>query len=424
MMNRRDFLASLCLCCLSGAADALPFRKDEGAGWMNTCKSGLPDHLRNHPLVAAAWSGLNPALVWDVHTHLLGDGASGSDCWISPKMQSIFYPQQFMQRQFFENGGCVDGERGNPGGQGNLEGGLDDAYLGRLAHLIDEFPMGAGAMLFAFDHTYTEDGSKDLSRAAFHVPNLHAINIAKRFPGRFRAVASIHPYRLDAVAELKLAAANGVVAIKWLPSAMGIDPASPRCDLFYEAMANLKLPLITHAGQERAVKGAHQQHFGNPLKLRRALDHGVRVVVAHCASMGEDRDLDRGSNGKYVESFELFARLMADSRYEKNLNADISALPQINRAHYLVKIIERPEWHDRLLNGSDYPLPGVIPLFSVDLFVEKGWLAKGDATVLKQIREYNPLLFDFVLKRSVRVGGKKLSDCIFETAKRFKPIEI
>ena len=416
-MNRRDFLASLCLCCLGGAADAMPFRKDAGANWMNSCKTGMPENLRHHSLVQEAWRGLAPEQVWDVHTHLLGDGASGSGCWISPKMQSIFYPQQFLQRKFFENGGCVDGNKANG------DGGLDDAYIARLAHLMDEFPPGAGAMLFAFDHTYTEAGTKDLSRAAFHVPNTHALAIAKRFPSRFRAVASIHPYRADAVAELKRTVANGAVAIKWLPSAMGIDPSSPRCDDFYETLAKLQIPLITHAGQERAVKGAHRQHFGNPLKLRRALDHGVRLVVAHCASMGEDRDIDHGANGKYVESFALFARLMADHRYDKNLFADISAMPQINRVPYLVKIIEKPEWHSRLLNGSDYPLPGIIPLFSVDLFTEKGWLSKKDAVVLKQIREYNPLLFDFVLKRSVQVNGKRLSNGIFETARFFKRIE-
>lgn len=416
-MNRRDFLAGLCLCCISGAASALPFRKDEGAAWMNSCKTGLPDALGNHPIVKAAWNGLDATKVWDVHAHLLGDGATGSGCWISPKMQSIFYPQQYLQRQFFENGGCVGGLFGNSSSKD--EGGLDEAYVARLAHLIDEFPAGAGAMLFAFDHTYAEAGTKDLARAAFHVPNKHALAVAKRFPTRFRAVASIHPYREDAVAELNIAVAAGAVAIKWLPSAMGIDPGSSRCDAFYDALAKLQIPLITHAGQERAVKGAHQQHFGNPLRLRRALDHGVRVVVAHCASMGEDRDIDRGPNARYVPSFELFARLMLDAKYEKNLYADISAMPQINRAPYLIKIIERTEWHPRLLNGSDYPLPGVIPLFSVDLFAEKGWLTKGDATVLKQIREYNPLLFDFVLKRTVSVNGKQLSASIFETAHFF-----
>jgi uncharacterized protein len=213
------------------------------------------------------------------------------------------------------------------------------------------------------------------------------------------------------------------VAVKWLPSAMGIDPASPRCDAFYAAMAELKLPLITHAGQEKAVQGAHQQHFGNPLRLRRPLDQGVRVVVAHCASLGEDIDLDKGTssrtNARAVPSFDLFERLMADPRYEKNLFGDISAMPQINRMPNFGKVVERDEWHSRLINGSDYPLPGVMPLFSVDLFVERGWITKSDGAVLKQIREYNPLLFDFVLKRRTVVKGKKLADSVFETAPLF-----
>jgi len=60
--------------------------------------------------------------------------------------------------------------------------------------------------------------------------------------------------------------------VKWLPAAMGIDPGSPLCDRFYGALARLRLPLITHAGLERAVMGTDVQDYGNPLRLRRALD--------------------------------------------------------------------------------------------------------------------------------------------------------
>ena len=44
--------------------------------------------------------------------------------------------------------------------------------------------------------------------------------------------------------------------------------------------------------------------MGQPASLRRALDHGVRVVVAHCATLGEDRDEDSRHGGK-VASFDL-----------------------------------------------------------------------------------------------------------------------
>ena len=90
---------------------------------------------------------------------------------------------------------------------------------------------------------------------------------------------------------------------------MGIDPAAARCAPFYELMQKLDMPLVSHAGLERAVLGREAHDYGNPLRLRRALEAGVRVVIAHCASLGEDRDLDRGENGPYVDSFSLFARV-------------------------------------------------------------------------------------------------------------------
>jgi mannonate dehydratase len=40
---------------------------------------------------------------------------------------------------------------------------------------------------------------------------------------------------------------------------------------------------------------------GATLRLRRALDHGVRVVIAHCASLGEDQDEDRGRTAPGIQ---------------------------------------------------------------------------------------------------------------------------
>ncbi|MEO8101797.1 MAG: amidohydrolase family protein [Betaproteobacteria bacterium] len=405
-MERRDFLAGLCLCCLSGAARAFSFGVDAGAGLLNPCRAPLPEPLLKHDLTEAAFSGLNAGNVWDCHAHLLGSGDSGSGCWISPKMQSMFYPEQFLQRKFFLNAACVDEAAGR----------IDVDYVSRLTALMNEFPAGYRSMLFAFDHAHAANGTVVTNDTAFHVPNRYAANVAGSRRDRFMWVASIHPYRIDAVQALDEAVREGACAIKWLPSAMGIDPASPLCDPFYVALAKHDLPLISHAGHERAVKGAHRQHFGNPLRLQRALEHGVRVVVAHCASMG--RDLD--ANGKRVESFSLFEQLMADSHYAGRLFGDISALPQTNRAPYLERILKHPEWHGRLLNGSDYPLPGVLPLFSVDELVARGWLGKDAGDHAKHIREYNPLMFDFVIKRHLRINGARFDNSVFETARVFR----
>ena len=196
---------------------------------------------------------------------------------------------------------------------------------------------------------------------------------------------------------------------------MGIDPASPGCDAFYAALARLDLPLITHGGMERAVNTDNQE-LGNPLLLRRALEHGVRVVVAPCASMGEDRDLDRGAHGPVVASFELFTRLMDDPRFEGRLFGDVSAITQLNRAGpALAAIVERSEWQARLLNGSDYPLLGIMPLYSLNYLVERKYIEPAMAPLLTEIRQHNPLLFDFVLKRNLQVNGKRLAPAVFET---------
>jgi mannonate dehydratase len=234
-------------------------------------------------------------------------------------------------------------------------------------------------------------------------------------------VASVHPYRADCVDALERAKAEGARAVKWLPAAMGIDPASPRCDRCYAALARLGLPLATHAGLSRAILGADRQDYGNPLKLRRALDAGVRVVVAHCATMGRDRDLDQGAHGPLVDSFALFERLMDEARYAKLLYGDLSAVTQAARAEgALARLLERGDWHVRLLNGSDYPLPGVMPLFSVQALVGLGLLEAAAAPVLTEIRRHNPLVFDFVAKRSLRRGGAAFAASVFQTRRFFE----
>jgi mannonate dehydratase len=297
---------------------------------------------------------------------------------------------------------------------------VDQSYIERMHNLVDGLKPGVKLLLLAFDHTYSTNGERDLDASAFHTPNRYAADMHRLHSQYFEWAASIHPYRSDCVEQLEWASRHGARAVKWLPPAMGIDPASARCDRYYEAAARIGMPLITHGGQERAVHGADQPDFGNPLRLRRALDHGVTVVVAHCASMGQDRDLDRGPEGPWTDSFTLFARMMDEARYAQLLYGDISAMTQINRAGPPLRtIIERAEWHSRLLNGSDYPLPGIMPLFSVDFLVDQGFLEARAAPTIKAIRNHNPLLFDFVAKRHLTSNGKHLSHSVFHTREFF-----
>jgi predicted TIM-barrel fold metal-dependent hydrolase len=381
-------------------------------GFWNPCRVGLPFTLARHELVRSAWAGLEPERVWDAHTHLAGTGDSSSGIFVNPKMSSLLHPGHYARRLFFMNAGCAYDLPGES---------IDRAYLRRMLNLMSGMRRGVKLLLFAFERAYGEDGKRRDEHTSLYVPDGYAREVARENPRYFEWVASIHPYRPDAVAALEQAKRDGARAVKWLPGAMGMDPGSPLCDRFYEAAARLKMPIISHAGLERAVPGTDTQDYGNPLRLRRALDAGVRVVVAHCASMGQDRDLDKGANGPYVDSFQLFARLLEDRKYEKHLFGDLSAMTQVRRAvPALAKVIEREEWHPRLLNGSDYPLPGIMPIFSVDYLVSLGLLQESAAQVLKDIRIFNPLLFDFVLKRNLRSNGKALAKSVFETRSFFE----
>lgn len=372
----------------------------------NPCRAVLPKALAQHELVRAAWEGIDPGKMWDSHCHLAGNGDSGSGIYLNPDMQSLRDPMQYAQRLFFINAACA---RATPGQ-------LDRSYVERMRQLLHELRPGVKLLLLAFDASVSEAGVVSWEQTSLYVPNHYAAALAQRHPEHFEWAASVHPYRRDCVERLQAAVAQGARALKWLPATMGIDPASKRCDPFYAALARLDLPLITHAGLERALHGTDAQELGNPLRLRRALDHGVRVVVAHCASMGQDRDTDRGANGAVSDSFELFARLMDEPRYVGRLYGDISAMTQTARAGAaLSRVIQREDWHPRLLNGSDYPLPGVFPIYSVDYLVQLGYIENSAAPLFKGLREHNPLLFDFVLKRSLRAGGKRLAAGIFET---------
>lgn len=407
-MNRRLFLRALGAAAL-GIAGGCDFSLEEGI--FNPCLTDpVPKRLLDDDLVAKSWQGIDPAKFWDCHVHVAGVGDSDSGIWITPQMTSPFHPLQMLQRRFYLNASCTE-----------REGSIDEDFVRNLLRYLDAFPRGAKAMLLAFDFYYDEQGTRQEDLSAFFIPNRYAAGLAQRFPDRLEWICSVHPYRTDAIDELDWSAGQHARAVKWLPSAMGMDPASPKCDRFYQALVRLNLPLLTHGGEEKAVQGGSMAELNNPLRLRRPLDQGVRVIVAHCASLGEDIDIDRGPNGPHLEAFELFQRMMDEPRYEGRLFGDISAVTQANRTEAILgALIRHTEWHARLINGSDYPLPGVMPLFSLRRFVKQQFLTEAQAQILSEIRRYNPLLFDFVLKRSLVSGGQRFTPVVFESRRVFE----
>ena len=293
----------------------------------------------------------------------------------------------------------------------------DSEFVDRLVALVHHIPQHGRYRLLAFDKNYRPDGSVHLEKTEFYVPNSYVFQLAERYPNLFIPNISVNPYRPDAIQELEKWAARGARVVKWLPNAMGIDPSNPACDSFYRKMKELDLILLSHGGEEKAVEAAEDQKLGNPLLLRRALDHGVKVIVAHCAGLGSNEDLDDPARKK-VSNFDLFLRLMDDKKYEGLVFGEISAMTQFNRlGKPLTTILSRTDLHDRLVNGSDYPLPAVNVLIRTRPLEKLGYLTVAECESLKEIYHFNPLLFDFVLKRTAKVPGtsKQLPASVFMT---------
>lgn len=383
-------------------------------GLLNPCLGALPPQLAGHPLVREAFEGLDPAKVWDAHVHLLaaGEGGNASAAGFNDGHGTWRWPLAAAQHWFFLNAACIEGDAHS-----------DRNYLARLRSLTQWLPVGNKLLLLALDAWHDERGAAVPERTWLFIGNDYCAAAAAAVADRCEWAASVHPYRTDALIELERVKLLGARALKWIPAAQGIDPASPRCDRFYAALARLELPLIAHAGAERALPG--DDALGNPLRLRRALEHGVRVIVAHCASMGASPDLDRGlRQGPLTDNFSLFERLMEQPSYAGRLFGDLSALTQSARAGTpLKRVLERAgeggEWAGRLLNGSDYPLPGIMPLYSPRQLADSGYLDAAAIEPLSLIRRHHPLLFDFVLKRHLRLGGKRLATSVFETRRIF-----
>ncbi len=371
-----------------------------------------PEELRDRisskasDLIKRAFDDIDPDKLVDHHTHLAGIGSGGTNAFVNPKMRTWAHPFHHLKfKVYLSAAGVEDVDH------------ADTKFVERLVSLVEHNEFRGKHRLLAFDKNYLPDGTVSLEKTEFYVPNEYVFELAARFPDFFVTTISVNPYRADALAELEKFAALGARVVKWLPNAMSIDPADERCDPFYQKMKELDLILLSHGGEEKAVEAAEDQKFGNPLRLRRPLEAGVKVIVAHCASLGASEDYE-SRDKPLVSNFDLFMRLMNDKRYEGLVFGEISAMTQFNRiGKPLTTVLEREDLAERLVNGSDYPLPAVNILIRTRDLVKHGYLTSDERESINEIYDYNPLLFDFVLKRTIKhpTKGTSLPASVFMT---------
>jgi uncharacterized protein len=281
----------------------------------------------------------------DCHVHMAALPEGGNGCYISPKMLK----SPLFRFLLWKHGLPQDDPR-----EANRK------YVNDLLAELRASRHVRQAVLLGMDGVYDQLGRLDRNETHFLISNDYVLGAARAHPDDFLPGVSINPQRRDAVEEVHRCADAGAVLVKVLPNAQQFNPDDTQYRPFYRALAERRLPFLSHVGYEFSLIGKDQS-VGNPDRLRLALEEGVTVIAAHACSYG-------------LMVYERFLPVLLDfSKRYPNFYADISALTLPNRFRMLLHLRRHPEIHDRLLFGTDYPLS----VTHVAAWGRLGWRALG-----------------------------------------------
>jgi predicted TIM-barrel fold metal-dependent hydrolase len=265
----------------------------------------------------------------DCHVHMIGNGSGGSGCSIRLHGTGRLFA------------GYMAKKLGLP--LAALRGNLEECYIATLKQLVAESSLDA-VFLLASDHVRDNRGEILARFDRLVVPNDCVLAIARKNPELLPAV-SIHPARPDAIDELERCADLGARVMKCLPNYHNIDCSEEAYRPFWETMKKRGMVLLAHTGGELSLPNTLKR-ARDPRMLEFPLQCGVTVVAAHCGTKALPWERD------YLENF-----LEMLERYP-NLYGDNSALTAPNRVYALNRLARSP-WRDRIVHGSDLPIPVV-----------------------------------------------------------------
>lgn len=409
-------------------------------------------------LTKSAFVGIEEGENVDQHIHVIGfggrvtffEGVDGCDqtqfsrypIYLNPRRLSWYNLPRFIQTKvLMKESGISDA----------LFDELDkdhanDRYIDRLYQLVKHYRPGSNKpgrfYLLAMAATFTDAGTLDWQRTDLHIPNGFVINLAHCLNQKYRAelavdyspfavVGSVHPADPNALQKVDALRDTEVRYIKWLPNVMHIDPAKNEYAEFYRALigdeGENSIALLTHTGFEHATDTPSEwQQYGNPMGYRNALTLGVEVVMSHSGYKGLSED-----NGVMTPNADLFFKMM---EMYPNAGSDLSAVtfveaprgkslttlhtPSYSLALQLKRILlEGERYSGRMTYGSDYPLPASAFLNPNKNLQDHGFITRSERKALDEIQRFNPLLYDFVLKRTLRLPDNRqvrLPDMIFK----------
>jgi len=283
----------------------------------------------------------------DIHSHLL-----------SPKVQfNRLYDR--ITIHFFAKSLGVDPQK--------LRDQPYETYVDAMAKSIRESSYVDKACLFGVDVRLDAKG-KEIERD----PTVCALSddvvaVANIYPDQFIPFFSINPRRVDALDEIDRQIENGCKGAKFLQNYWGVDLNDESFIPYYEKLEQLDIPLIIHVGSEYSIDSFTEYESTDMLRL--PLETGVTVIAAHMGLGRLNYKLrfwrNLSKNPVYFDKD--YYRLLEMLEQHPNLYADISAILAPLRARALRHLSQQTQVHEKILFGTDYPVPFTVGMNSYDL---------------------------------------------------------
>jgi len=245
------------------------------------------------------------------------------------------------------------------------------AYTNGLMKNIRESKHLSKTVLFGVDERVDEKGKtlhKDITVCATNEDMLKLYHDNKDIVIPF---FSINPLRPDALELIDKYTELGFKGAKFLQNYWGVDTREKRFIPYFEKLKEKNLPLIVHIGSESSV---HSFKACESIEmLDQPLEIGVNTICAHMALSYTPLRILKSLSQNPKHFNEEYHKLLEMLAYHDNLYADISALLTPVRAKVLRHLSQQYAIHDKLLFGTDFPVPFTTVTNTYDISLKRRW---------------------------------------------------
>ncbi len=240
-----------------------------------------------------------------------------------------------------------------------------EAYCDTVIKRVRESKYLQKTVIFGVDARVDESGEEIHRDITVCATNEEVLKLYKRAPDLIIPFMSVNPMRPDALDLVDKYADLGFKGVKFLQNYWNVDTTQKRYATFFKKLQERELPLIVHIGSESSVESFKECESIEMLKG--PLDAGVVTIAAHMGLEYSPKRIFRAFSKNPKHFGESYHTLLEMLQSYENLYADISAILTPVRAKALPHLKDQTEIHDRLLFGTDFPVPFTTLLNTHDL---------------------------------------------------------